>query len=570
MIRLIFLFLFITITICSNAQTGGELLQVIRRWPNKVDINVSDGMIHKRLISDESDTAFYFHAQGKKFIATTTFKEVGGVVVPPADDTTRIDGAKATFSTGQWATGSVPGWYKGTIAYSNTPNATATFSFTGTKVELWAEKLPTHGAGVITITRGTTVVSTANISFVGPKALPTLIYSSSDLQALPYTITLKVTSGYCLLDFFVVKNYVPSSGSVPPPTGDIIDVLPGENLKNKIESASSGTTVRIANAVFNSPSINVPVGVNVECGPSTVLTCSSTGESSLFNFKSSSTVSTKQTISNCTLEGNNATYSMITVENRNVDLTNVKIKNTNFTGAWIKNSIGTISGCDFYNAGWSGASYLSGALNIFNSPLVIQNNTFRSDKNSKGTGIEALWPENNTLTNLKILNNTFKLSHHNPWNGGTSKNFAIEFVGVTYRGIEIAGNNFGNEVSLASHKPGNGTKTIVRDNIGDLGGDDFFLEVICSDIEVYNNNITGARMFSANMQPNSRWVNHTYRNNTFISSGPVGWGAIFLFGPTGVSNVLIENNNIKLNGNVLTKWMGTDKTGVTVGANTIQ
>src|SRR5688500_12699124 len=145
MIRLIiFLIIFVGVTICTHAQTGGELVEVIRRWPKKVDVNVTDGMVHKRIVSDQQDTAFYFHAQGKKFIATTTFKEIG--VVTPTDDTTKIDGAKATFSAGQWVTGSgQTGWYKTTIAYSNTPNATATFSFTGTGVQLWAEKLPSHG-----------------------------------------------------------------------------------------------------------------------------------------------------------------------------------------------------------------------------------------------------------------------------------------------------------------------------------------------------------------------------------------------------------------------------------------
>lgn len=198
-----FLALFSLVAFCSNAQTGGELVEIIRKWPKKVDVNVTDGLVHKRTVSDESDTAFYFHAQGKKFIATTTFKEVG-VVVPPVFVTEKVDGERATF-TGTWTRGvtTAPGWYgvpSPTIAYSNSAGASVSYTFTGTKVELWGERRTTHGTGTVSIDNG----AAQPVSFIGPSALPVLIYSSPDLQLGSHTIRLNVVSGYNLLDYFSI------------------------------------------------------------------------------------------------------------------------------------------------------------------------------------------------------------------------------------------------------------------------------------------------------------------------------------------------------------------------------
>lgn len=573
-IIIIFLILELCV-VCSElqAQTGEpRLFDVLKEWPQK-KIIVKDGLIYKYTLP--ADTARRFDPGADQYEVTVTFKKKGVVDPPPIPEreVKQFDSEEGTVYSSNWTihtTTLAANWYKSTISYSTVAGSTATFTFFGEKIELFAEVKSTHGSGRISIDGGPEEI----VSFKNAvQQLPVLIFTKENLENKNHTIKLTaVGDGPAMLDFYKVYSIKGTN-----PQGSIINVLPGENLKNKIEGAPIGTTVRIADAVFSSPTISVPVGVNIECGQSTVITCTTPGswspgvpEVGLFNFKSTTRVDGNQYIRGCILEGNNVAFSGVIVDNRdNVKLQGLKVKNFNFNGAWIRNSNNSeISSCHFDNTAWSSNSFLSGAVNIFNvTNPIISANTFQSTENNGGTGIEALWKES-TLTNVKIIGNTFKLSKHNPWNNGSSKNFSIELHDTHYRGMEISNNVFGNEMSLASHKPGNGTKTLVHNNTGDLGGDDFFLEVICSDIEVYNNNITGAKMLSANMQPNSRWSNQTYRNNIFVSSGPVAWGAIFLFGPTGVSGVLIENNNIKLNGNVLTKWMGATG-GVTIGNNQI-
>lgn len=572
--RLLIFFLFITITI-SHAQPG-DLVEITKKWPRK-DITVKDGLIYKYTLP--TDSARYFNPGADAYDVTITFTK-RGTTIPPVLTTEKVDGEKATFST-NWSihgTTTASGWYGDptpTIAYSNVAGSSVSYTFTGTKIELWAERKSTHGSGTVTIDNGQPEI----VSFVSTTtSLPVLIYSSPNLTLGSHTIKLTVTSGYCLLDYFIVTKPSDSQGSVTP-SGNIINILQGENLKNKIESAASGTTVRIADAVFNSPIINVPKGVNIECGPSTVITCSTPGtwpldetesEIGLFNFKSASRVDGNQYIRGCILEGNNVAFAAAVVDNiDNVKFQGCKVRNFNFTGLWIRNANNAeVSSCNFDNTAWSSNSFLSGAVNIYNvTSLVISANTFQSTENNGGTGIEALWKES-TLTNVKIIGNTFKLSKHNPWNNGSSRNFSIELHDTHYRGLEISNNVFGNEVSLASHKPGNGTKTVIYKNTGDLGGDTYFIEAVCDDLEVYDNYIRGSSMFSANFQPNSKWKNHNFRNNIFESSGVVSWGGVFLFGPTGVQNVLIENNTIKTAGNQLVKYMGITS-GVTERNNNV-
>lgn len=345
-----------------------------------------------------------------------------------------------------------------------------------------------------------------------------------------------------------------TTGQIPPteqpqiPGGGTI-VNPSQNLKSAVENAKGA--VLLAKGNFNFPSkINVPVGVTLKGESGTILRCTGCKEGPMLALESSSRVDGNQSISNIVFEGANDTYSAIHVRNRdNVTIDNISVLNTTFTGVWVNETNSTkILNSDFYNAAWSGENYLSGAVNLRNVKNgLIQGNKFRSDKNSKGTGIEALWkyPDNpNVLENLKILNNEFRLSHHNPWNKGASQNFSIEFHNTDYKGIEIAYNYFGNELSLASHRPATGAKTLVHHNTGDLGGDFFFIEAVCDDLEVYDNNITNVKIFSYNVQPNGVWKNHVYRNNTITNpSPPIHWGsAWFIIGHDGVQNYVIENN----------------------------
>jgi hypothetical protein len=104
--KILILFLGIITAIPAICQTPQpELVEVIRRWPNRIDINVTNGMVHKRVVSDQSDSAFYYHANGKKYLATTTFTEIGGVVVPPVTTPIKIEAETATTINGAFKEG---------------------------------------------------------------------------------------------------------------------------------------------------------------------------------------------------------------------------------------------------------------------------------------------------------------------------------------------------------------------------------------------------------------------------------------------------------------------------------
>lgn len=345
-----------------------------------------------------------------------------------------------------------------------------------------------------------------------------------------------------------------------------------------IKTAGEGRTVLIGNVEVPMPIIdNVPAGVEIKGSgatyfKATVLGTESSGvKKSIFNTIGPG----PRKFTNFGMRGANIGYSGIKIMQADLSkINNVTFEDFNFNGAWGESCKGLeITDSKFINSAWSGANYLSGAINIRNLvDPVIKGCHFSSNKNNKGTGIEALWkyPDNpNKLSNLKILNNTFRLSHQNPWNNGASRNFSIELHNTIYDGIEIGNNDIGNEISLASHMPGTGKLVWVHHNIARLGGDHYFLENIHDDLLSEFNDVEGAFMLSSNTQRNSKWKNHIWRNNRFVSSGALSWGGIFLFGAAGVENVNIHSNDITPKGNVLTKFMGTVG-GVTVGVNTLR
>ena len=125
---------------------------------------------------------------------------------PPEPVTEKIDAEKATFA-GTWVHGPTPavGWYDGTIAFSNQPGSSVSYTFTGRGIELWSERKPTHGSGVITLSQGTNVIETKPVTFTGSDALPVKVYERT-LPLGTYTIKLTVGTGYNLVDFYQVTK----------------------------------------------------------------------------------------------------------------------------------------------------------------------------------------------------------------------------------------------------------------------------------------------------------------------------------------------------------------------------
>lgn len=355
---------------------------------------------------------------------------------------------------------------------------------------------------------------------------------------------------------------------VTPPIGGI-----SSGFEEAIRTAAPGKTVVFNKGDYTLPRIAVNPGVSIDFGGSIIRPTPGTEERGMFELKSASKTAGNQSLKNGTIEANNF-YAAVITDNRDGLEISLNVRNTRFTGVWMNNSENSkIVGGTYHNAGWSGAGYLSGAINIRNlTNTVIEGNTFTSDGGAEGTGIEALWkyPDNpNVLRNVKILKNTFKLDHRNPWNNGSSKNFSIELHNTDYRGLEIAYNNVGNEMSLASHRRGDGTKTLIHDNYGNLGGDTYFIESVADDFEVYNNVVENCSIFMANFQPNTKWRNwNIYNNEMKNPAGALSWGGVILVGPLGVDNVRLENNKFPKD-RPLIKYMSVQGGVTLLGTNQV-
>lgn len=193
--KLTIIFLLFCVT-CTQAQTiEPRLFDVLKEWPTK-KIILSDGLIYKYNLP--SDSARRFDPGADSYEATIVFRKLG---TPPATVTEKVDGEAATF-TGIWVrTSNNPGWHLNTIAFSNSPGSTVSYTFTGTRIELWAESKNTHGTGTVSIGNGLP----APVSFnTAPFGLPVKIFESATLPLGSHTIVLKCVSGFVLLDFFQV------------------------------------------------------------------------------------------------------------------------------------------------------------------------------------------------------------------------------------------------------------------------------------------------------------------------------------------------------------------------------
>jgi len=203
------LLIFLTALSLSSFGQGLQLAEVTKVWHRK-NVVVKDGMTYKYITYQNSDTARYYITGSDTFQVTVVFNKVG---TAPSPIVTQIDGEQATFSSSPaWsfhgiAAANTPGWFNNTIAYSNAPGSWASYTFTGRRIKLFAETKPTHGTGVVVITRGTQVIKSGNVNFVSlATTLPAQIYDSGDLGSDTYKFELKISSGYGLWDYVEITR----------------------------------------------------------------------------------------------------------------------------------------------------------------------------------------------------------------------------------------------------------------------------------------------------------------------------------------------------------------------------
>jgi hypothetical protein len=534
-----------------------------------------------------------------KYIAPVTFPLTSEVEIDstnfwrppsipiPTDDTTKIDGRNGTF-VGSWthAAAAGNGWSANTLSFANVAGNTATYRFQGTKIELWGEKKSTHGTGTVTVRLGTTVIDTKTVSFVNStQILPALIYTSPNLTAnTNYTIELKVTSGWNLIDFLVIWNYAQSTGSVdpepsePPAPGETL-IQPGQNIQNVINGLSRGAVARLAPGNHTIGKMNVPDGITLRgSGKANTFLWPTAGiwpsnnEDAMLILKGGTG---GQVISDLTIKGNNTATGGIFINRNNVSIENVRIENCKFFGSWSTGNSGFKTyELDLINNSWSSASWCSGEL-VFGGVLSnfdVELGLIQTTTNNKGYAIKILWNSpTNELVNGKIHGGRIDLNHYSNWGNGLSRNLSIEIHDCTVTGyLDIYDMVIENEVSLALHRENTGWVNVYR-CVFKLEGDTYVIEHVLNNLNLYDSQIYEAGMILANFRSNMRCKNAKINNITFESpAGSAMYGGLIYTGELGVENVVVTNSKIdQLSGMALIRHRGATG-GVTIGAsNTI-
>lgn len=190
-----------------HTDTDDTLLLI--RYNHSATINVSEGLVYKWKLP-ANDTARFFNATDGDYEATITFRKLGTNPDPePVIET--IDNTQMTAADGWTRNGPTtsPGWFNNTTAWSNTVGANISYTFEGTKVELWAERKNTHGKGQVIIydEQSDTEVSSVEVDFSqAPHGLPVLIWASPTLPEKQYTFMLRCNSGVVLDDYLKITK----------------------------------------------------------------------------------------------------------------------------------------------------------------------------------------------------------------------------------------------------------------------------------------------------------------------------------------------------------------------------
>lgn len=195
------------ISISSFAQTvngiklsDGSTVKLVSDWEKHMMYIKFDSLYHHSFAKGSEFFVFFVELpkdhNGYNLLIQTSPK----VTLPVAIDTVDSEALVYTDWTKHGPIADparVPGWYKNTISYSTTGEAKYTFN--GTGIELWAERIESHGTGSVTV--GT---QTKTVSWAGPKQLPAKIVEFKGLPQGQHTVTIKPVSGVVLIDFLVV------------------------------------------------------------------------------------------------------------------------------------------------------------------------------------------------------------------------------------------------------------------------------------------------------------------------------------------------------------------------------
>jgi hypothetical protein len=159
----------------------------------KTEFTLEKGQAFKPLIYERGDTTVR-----KTYIITEKVETAPVVVSQTIDDSNTLIKYNPAWSA---FTGSV--YQDGTARYTVTIGATATLSFTGNRVEYWAEKRFNHGKAEVSIVRNdgaittpiTTPITTKEVDLYEKRMdnVKALLFDSGVLPQASYTVTIKMT-----------------------------------------------------------------------------------------------------------------------------------------------------------------------------------------------------------------------------------------------------------------------------------------------------------------------------------------------------------------------------------------
>lgn len=196
----IFLFLWAFCALCTELQAqppvrnfgiaevfrSGDSI-FIKKLVTQV-INVSEGTVTK--MRTPPDTAkLFMNPDGQVYEGVITWRKVGGVVPPVFIQETIDNIGSANVYFGTWLQGTNAGHFNNSLTFSQTTGNTLTVSFTGTKIEWFAEKEKTHAIAAVSIDGGAEV----EYDLYSPTNQKQVKIFEKDLTNGPHTFRLRNT-----------------------------------------------------------------------------------------------------------------------------------------------------------------------------------------------------------------------------------------------------------------------------------------------------------------------------------------------------------------------------------------
>jgi hypothetical protein len=432
-------------------------------------------------------------------------------------------------------------------------------------------KLNANVASITTIGKFTVSIDgkiLATISVPNTGAWSTYKVVSADVDVPDGKIVrIDVLEGSFNGDYIEFVNF--SAPPVPPTTGGI-----SSGFKEAIQTAGQGKTVLFAKGTYPIDQINVPIGVSVDLGDSTLI---GTAPGGFNQDKPMFRLNGNQKFGNGSINGKNIISSMVTASGDNIQIDGINGQDCNWLGIWLNGARNSkVSNFKLRNTSGATTSWAAGELCFSNlNNVEITGGDLSSDSKTRGYGMKAMY-QDSTLKDVQISNVKIDMNADSVWNNGMSKNIGLELHQTRITNVEIFNCEFYNQMSLSYQYQGG--KTVVRNNMFDMAKSTYIIEYILDGLEFYGNTCKNWQMITANFRGQYinndparpiKWANAIIRDNNFLSpAGIPTWGGAFYQGETGVVNFSAKNNTIEIKRGqkpLLLKFRGT-----TGGVNNIE